>query len=167
VPIRSAVSVAGQRGRQHYTAAHAEHRHDQQHDRRLNNTFDRFARQYRERNLWAVNISLGFQHLFPVYVPELPPLERGATPEDVKTGKAIFHLDGKGIPVALVLPALGQLKDVGAQADDGPRLVVIVQAEAAADGAVTYGVIGKNFMRAVSQKDVPDVKPLAQAVKGQ
>lgn len=102
-----------------------------------------------------------------MYVPELPPLERGATPEDVKTGKAIFHLDGKGIPVALVLPALGQLKDVGAQADDGPRLVVIVQAEAAADGAVTYGVIGKNFMRAVSQKDVPDVKPLAQAVKGQ
>jgi hypothetical protein len=68
---------------------------------------------------------------------------RGATPEDLKTGRAIFHLDGKGIPVALVLPALGELKDGGAQAGEGPRQVVIVQAEAAADDAITYGVIGK------------------------
>jgi hypothetical protein len=52
------------------------------------------------------------------FVPDLRPLGRPATAEDVRTGKAIFHLGGKGKKRTMTLPACGIWKD-GETTDHG------------------------------------------------
>jgi hypothetical protein len=55
------------------------------------------------------------------FIPDLPPLNRPATAADVKAGKAIFHLDGKGKPADLKLPAIGIFKKDAKEKDPPPR----------------------------------------------
>ena len=43
---------------------------------------------------WREQDSLGLSSWTPVYLPDVRPLGRSATAEDVKTGKAIFRLNG-------------------------------------------------------------------------
>lgn len=124
--------------------------------------FDRFAGKYRRTN-WRESRTLGLSSFSPGYIPDLRPLGRAATAEDVKAGKAVFHLDGKGKLAELTLPAVGILKREG-QKERAPG-VLIVQAEVGADGQATYGVIQKGEIRAVPGSEVTGIKSFAQLDK--
>jgi hypothetical protein len=84
------------------------------------------------------------------FIPDIRPLGRAATAADVKAGRAVFHLDGKGKPLTLKLPAVAELKG-------GKGL--IVQAETL-DGKPVYGVILREEIRRVEAKEVVKVTPL-------
>lgn len=119
--------------------------------------FDRFAGKYRRADQ-DERVSLGLSVWTPAYLPDLRPLDHVATAEDVKAGKAVFHLDGKGKLTDLKLPAVGLLIP-----DDKKKrwsTVLIVQAEVSADGQVTYGVIMKEDVRAVPGRELTNIKTL-------
>ena len=88
---------------------------------------------------------------------------RAATADDVKAGKAVFHLDGKGKAADLQLPAVAVLK--GDEKKERPPHVLIVQAEAGPDGAVTYGVITREGVRAMPASELSGVKSFAELDK--
>jgi hypothetical protein len=79
-------------------------------------------------------------------VPDLRPLHRAATVGDIGSGDAVFHLAGKGLPVVVELPMWVLL-------NDGTRGLV-VQAEAAPDGTLVYGVVFRHGMAAVAAADI-------------
>jgi hypothetical protein len=92
------------------------------------------------------------------FMPDMPPLGRPATEFDVRAGKAIFHLDGKGQLADLKLPAAGTLKS--GDKKEGEKRVLIVQAEVGPDGEVLYGIIGKGQIRMAREKEMAAVAPL-------
>jgi hypothetical protein len=94
-----------------------------------------------------------------LFGPDIAPLERPATAADVKAGKAIFHLDGKGKRANLDLPARGTWPKVGKE--KAPRTCLIVQAEVQPSGATVYGVIEHHAIRMVPAEEFADVTPLA------
>jgi hypothetical protein len=83
------------------------------------------------------------------YVPNIAPLTRPATAEDVKARRAIFHLAGKGKVAPQKFPASAQL-------DGG--FVLIVQAESGPDGMVTYGVISRAGLHAVAAAKLSNIR---------
>jgi hypothetical protein len=93
-----------------------------------------------------------------LFVPMVGMLDHAATADDVKAGRAIFHLDGKGKLHDLHLPAFGFLKK--GEKETASERVLIVQAEVGPDGAVTYGVISRQDVRTLPAKDVDEVKSL-------
>lgn len=124
--------------------------------------FDRFAGKYRPATGFEGDL-LGRSPFTQTYVPDIKPLGRAATAADVKAGVAVFHLDGKGKPADLKLPAAGVLKRD--EKDERAAKVIVVQAEAGPDGAVTYGVLSKEGVRAVPAADLSAVKPFEQLAK--
>lgn len=98
------------------------------------------------------------------FVPEIQLLGHPATAEDVRTGKAIFELHGKGKIASVKLPLAATLKGAKQRIEHGePRKtggVIIVQAETGPDGTVKYGVITEREIRMVSADEVTDVKPV-------
>jgi hypothetical protein len=88
------------------------------------------------------------------FIPDIKPLNRAATADDVATGDAVFHLSGKGKPSGTPLPAWVTLKDKSCG--------WAVQAEIDATGTTVYGVIFPHGMRAVAQTDVDKVEPAAK-----
>src|SRR5439155_25253015 len=109
----------------------------------LKAAFDRFAGRYKLAS-WQLRQLMGKSSWDQFFVPDIASLGRAATADDVQAGKAIFHLGAKGKPAELKLPAVARLKGQPA------RRVLIVQAGVALGGGVTYGVIGRDGMRAVS-----------------
>lgn len=93
-----------------------------------------------------------------LFVPAIGMLDHPATMEDVKAGRALFHLDGKGKLHDLHLPAYGILKK-DKKTNQRERLLII-QAEVAPDGTVTYGVISRYDVRVLSGKDVEKTKSI-------
>lgn len=95
---------------------------------------------------------------------DIEPLGRPATADDVRKGKAIFELQGKGKLASAKLPLAGTLKGAKEVIEEGrPKKtggVLIVQAEAGPDGKVRYGVITAHSMRMVSADDVKDIRPV-------
>lgn len=91
-----------------------------------------------------------------LFVPAVGLLDRPATADDVKAGRAVFHLDGKGKPTDLHLPAFAFLK----KGERPPERVLIVQAEAGPDGAVTYGVVTRHDVRTLAAGEVENVKSI-------
>jgi hypothetical protein len=79
------------------------------------------------------------------FIPDIRPLGRPATADDVRAGKAVFYLDGKGKLTNQKLPAVAVLKPDKKGAPLARLL--IVQAEAGPDGETIYGGIGKEGMR--------------------
>jgi hypothetical protein len=126
--------------------------------------FDRFAGKYR-RPTWREAHALGLSSDGPAYVPDIKPLDRAATLAEVKSGRAIFHLDGKGRPAELKPPAVGVLKR-DAKKPDAPQ-VLIVQAEVGPDGKLTYGIITRNEVRTAAADELTDIKTFAQWEKEQ
>ena len=116
--------------------------------------FDRFSGNYRRAN-WRERDTIGANRWTPIFIPDIRPLARAATPDDVKAGKSIFHLDGKGKPADLKLPAVGMLKADAAK-PNGPR-VLIVQAEIGQDGVV-YGIINRTEIRSLPARDLTSIK---------
>jgi hypothetical protein len=119
----------------------------------LKKSFDRFRGRYRRATLRELKAWGGSSYQV-FFLPDIRPLGHAATAKDVKAGRAIFHLRGRGKPADLKLPAVGAI--------DGNRgtNVLIVQAEMGPGGAVTYGVIGFEGIRAVSGKKVSSIRPL-------
>ena len=73
-----------------------------------------------------------------VMVPDIRPLDRPATAEDVAQGRAIFHLDGKG--------KARKLDRHGAFLKGTYTPVILLQAEESATGETCYGVVGRNLI---------------------
>jgi hypothetical protein len=99
------------------------------------------------------------------FVPDLHPLGRPATAEDVRAGKAIFHLGGKGRLAELKLPAQATWEK-GANEKE-PRRGLIVQAEVGSDGETMYGVIERNAIRSVPAGELASVTPLTEVTPNQ
>ena len=89
--------------------------------------------------------------------PDIPPLGRPADAEDVKSGRAIFHLHGQGKRIDLSLPARATLKVVK---DDALRHCLIVQAEMRPDGEIVYGIIHRHAIRTATESELTEIMPL-------
>src|SRR5262249_49378471 len=127
----------------------------------LKQAFDRFAGTYRraDRRL-AAALGADYAAQRPTYLPDVPPLGRTATADDVKAGKAICHRDGKSKLAKQELPALAVLKSDAKKEE--PTRVLIVQAEVGPDDRVTYGVIMLHDVRSMPAGELQDVKSLAR-----
>jgi hypothetical protein len=90
----------------------------------------------------------GFHSRETGFVPDIPPLRRPATADDVAAGLAVFHLDGKGSAAHVTLPTWVALK--GRSFTEG----LVVQAEVGPDGHVVYGAIFRHGIRAVRADEV-------------
>jgi hypothetical protein len=117
---------------------------------------DRFDGRFRRgsKAVWQAEDSWGN----PRFEPDIVPLDRPATAEDVKAGRAVFHLNGKGKRTDLGLPALGMPKSEPGRVN--PVAVVIVQAETGPDGVVMYGFIARNAIRSAPATEFNRVTPL-------
>jgi hypothetical protein len=126
----------------------------------IKKTFDSFVKYRCANDIEAE--SLYFHPPHPVYVPDLPPLGRAATAEDVKAGKEIFHLDGRGRMAKLDLPAAASLVKPGQKVNDrrSSRRVMILQAEVNADGNLLYGIVGDGPGRIAKPSELTDIKPI-------
>jgi hypothetical protein len=90
------------------------------------------------------------------YIPDIKPLGRPATPDDVKAGSALFELNGKGRTADLRLPAWMLLKtEAGAEY---PSYGLVVQAEVGADGKILYGVVLRHAIRTVRAEEVERIE---------
>ena len=87
------------------------------------------------------------------FVPDLRPLGRAATAADVECGLALFHLEGEGIPMDVVLPARGLVPD-------GGGAVLVVQSERDAQGRVRHGVLARRSISIVEEERLTDLRPL-------
>jgi hypothetical protein len=99
---------------------------------------------------------LGASPFRPLFIPDIRPLGRPATADDVRAGRAVFHLGGKGKLADQPLPAWVLLK-----ADAGkkhPARGLAVQAEVGPDRAVRYGVIFRHAIREVPASEVEGVE---------
>jgi hypothetical protein len=130
-------------------------------DRRLEamkTALDRFKGSYR-RAVGRERDILNISPWNPAFLPDIRPLGHAASADDVKTGKAIFHLAGKGKPADLKLPARAVLKRD--EDKKPPSLLLIVQAEVDAEGSLIYGVITCEGIRSIPARDVASVKTFA------
>lgn len=96
-----------------------------------------------------------------MFAPAIGPLDRAATAEDVKSGRAIFRLDGKGRPARIELPASARWLSQG----EGDSRVLVVQAEVDADGVTHYGIIAPHQLRKVTHRELADIRPLKRQPK--
>jgi hypothetical protein len=135
--------------------------------------YDRFGGQFRLLNddeIIAMKLlaeaETRFLHFSThfLYVPDIRPLGRPATADDVKSGKALFHLAGKGRVAPIALPAVGFWKRNGAA--DTSKPVLIAQAEIAADGKTVFGVIERDCVHSVGGDELTEVKPIRVQVDG-
>jgi hypothetical protein len=124
-------------------------------------TLDRYLGTYRQANPWLAHRLGAPPFGRPPFIPDIRPLGRAATADDVKAGKAVFHLDGQGQPAALELPAIAKLQRPKRE----PVPVLIVQAETGPGGKTTYGVIALDEIRAVSGRELTEIKTLADLTK--
>ena len=122
----------------------------------MKKVFDRFAGRYRRAN-WREGEILGARPWSPIFLADIRPLDRTATAADVKAGKAIFNLDGKGKLADLKLPAVGTLRT---DSKSNGQRVLIVQAEIGQDGVV-YGIITRTEIRTVQARNLTSIKTFA------
>jgi hypothetical protein len=108
--------------------------------------FDRLRSHLRPARPWEVKLFELEGYGKMCLIPDFPALGRAATADDVKAGRAVFHLDGKGKLLDKKLPLIGELKAHGER-------VLIVQAEMNADGEAIFGVITRYGIRAVPAKE--------------
>lgn len=127
----------------------------------LKRTFDSFSLGYR-RVTPAEQRALHTSFWQATYIPDMAPLGRAANEEDVRAGRAIFHLQGRGKLTNLALPATASLRgrvvtDEGRRSD---HRVLIVQAEADSDGNMLYGIIGDGPGRIAKTEELTDITPI-------
>lgn len=94
----------------------------------------------------------------PIFIPAIGPLDHVATAEDVRKGRAIFHLEGKRKLLLEPLPMRAMLAS-----NDGPaQPVLVVQAEADDKGTIFYGVIGAHQIAKVRENEITQLGPLEE-----
>ena len=94
------------------------------------------------------------------FLVDFRPLGRPATAKDVAEGKAVFHLDGKGQPAKVTLPAVAVRK--GADTERRPSRVLIVQAEVRPDGETLCGVLGPEGTQTLRLSQLTGVVPVSK-----
>jgi hypothetical protein len=105
----------------------------------------------------------GIAHWSVAFLPDIRPLGRAATADDVKAGKAIFHLGGKGKLAEQMLPAVAIRK--GDEMKAYPARVLIVQAEVGPDGQIIYGIIGRHEVGQIPASELTAIKTFADLEK--
>jgi hypothetical protein len=120
---------------------------------------DRYPGKYRVLTPVEAYVIAGNEYAVR-FGPDIAPLGRAATAADVKAGKAVFHLDGKGKLPGLELPARGTRPK--GEEENSPRTGLIVQAESRPDGETVYGVIEHHAIRVVPSSEFTDVTPLTK-----
>ena len=129
----------------------------------LKKAFDGYRQGFRRATALEIE-SLELFGQDVLYIPDIRPLDHPATAEDVRAGRAIFHLDGKGKLAKQRLPAVATPKTVEKKdhltRNVQPMPVLVVQAEIDADGNTFYGIIGEGPARKVKAEDLADVKPI-------
>jgi hypothetical protein len=123
----------------------------------LKAALDQFG-DYRRVN-WREAQQLGRGSWTPAYIPDIRPLDRAATAEDVKAGRAVFHLEGMRKLADLKLPAAAALK--GPEKDKPSLRVLIVQAEVGPGSDVNYGIVGRGVLRRAAASELTDIKTFA------
>ena len=98
------------------------------------------------------------------YIPDMPPLGRVATDDDVKSGRAIFHLPGQARLARLDLPATATLRGRASLDEDGKSefCVLVVQAEISTNETTVYGIIGDGPGRIAKADELTDIKPIGK-----
>ena len=127
-------------------------------DKRLKETkafVDLYARRFRSVT-WHETEKWNVHSLHNWYVPEITPHGRPATADDVKLGRAVFELNGRGTVAKQSLPAWLVLK--ADAKEKKPDFGLAVQAEVDSDGKLIYGVIFRNEIRAVRADEVERVE---------
>jgi hypothetical protein len=114
----------------------------------------RYGRHVRPMT-WDEGERLKFNHSGTTFIPDIRPLGRPATANDVTAGRAVFALPG-GRVADVKLPAWVILK--GDRKAD-PLAGVVVQAEVGPDGKVVYGAIFRHAIRAVRADEVERIEP--------
>jgi hypothetical protein len=101
----------------------------------------------------------------PLFLPNLSPLNRPATKDDVKAGRAVFELKGKGRLAPVRLPAVASWKKRrdAASASSAVKRLLIVQAEVDAEGKTIYGIIGDGVAHTVHPEELTDIKPIQKS----
>jgi hypothetical protein len=123
----------------------------------MRKALDRFPGEYRTLTPTEKVIIAG--NTYEVrFAPKVLSLGRPATAGDVKAGKAIFHLDGRGKLAAVELPARGTFKRHANDKDT--RCGLLVQAEVRPNGEIVYGVIERHAVGTRSASEFADVTPL-------
>lgn len=128
----------------------------------MKTTLDRFAGTLRSLHEPEARV-LGAPSWEPCFIADVRPLGRPAGADDVKAGKAVFHLHGNGKLADLKLPAVATWKQ--GEAKQGSNQVLVIQAEVGPDGMVTYGIIGRQSIRSVKAPELTDITPLADSEK--
>lgn len=94
----------------------------------------------------------------PFFIPALKPLRRPATADDVRHGRAIYHLVGKVKVPRDPLPARAELKN----GTDSPEPIIVVQAETDESGKTWYGVIAAHRIAKISSDEIINLRPLEE-----
>ncbi len=121
----------------------------------MKDILDRFQGRFRAATDAEANVIGSFS--YKLLIPEISPLGRSATAEDVAKGRAIFELGGPGKVAPLKMPAVGTLK-----ASKTQQNVLILQAEIGADGKAVYGAIGWHILKRISADELIGVRPIEE-----
>lgn len=129
-------------------------------DRRLDAlkaAYDRFPGTFRiaDEKMARLFVDWSYDSRF---IPAIGPLNHVATAEDVRKGRAIFHLKGKRKLVLDPLPMRALL----ASKDCPAHPVLVVQAEADDKGNIYYGVIGVHQIAKVRENEITQLRPLEE-----
>jgi disulfide oxidoreductase YuzD len=124
---------------------------------------DRFQGKFRRSTkvVWQAEDAWGN----PRFEPDIVPLDRPATVEDVKAGRAVFHLSGKGKRTDLALPAFGIPNTDSGRVN--PLPILIVQAKTGPEGSVIYGILSRHAIRSAPATDFNRVTPLKEFKEGE
>ena len=120
---------------------------------------DRYSGGFRKlEGQEGYRLGVPFYHV--KFVPDMKPLDRSATESDVKVGKAVFHLGGKGKPASVPFPAVAILKKD--EKLESPAKWLVVQAEIDENGKTIYGFLGISDVRKVPAEEVSSLKSMAE-----
>jgi hypothetical protein len=106
-----------------------------------------------------------------MFIPHILPLGRPATDKDVKKGRALFHLNGKGKLSQLRLPAVAVFKNSKEQKDLKPLLwyqkttVFIYQAEIDEKGIAHYGIFGTDGIKTVTEDTLMEIREVRHSAR--
>jgi hypothetical protein len=94
------------------------------------------------------------------FIPDIRPLGRPATADDVRAGRAVFSLSGQGTVAESKLPGWIILKKEAKARR--PDYGLVVQAEKDPRGKLVYGVIFRHEMRSVAEDEVDRLLPYTE-----
>jgi hypothetical protein len=118
---------------------------------------DRFQRHFRLPTAREAQV-LSLPRWEVLLIPDIPPLERPATDQDVQAGRALFNLPPGAKTTGLKLPALA----FRTSAPQGKKIpLLIVQAEIGPDGKTTYGIISRSELGPVPAAELTTPQSLA------